>query len=118
MQEPLPPWLAQLTARLDVFGDGAAANHVLVNEYTPGQGIDAHTDGPFYTPVVVNITLGSHAVLNLYEPRDADAAVGRHCARCAVVTCNAGASADWPGAPGAEEHDGDVRRAVLVHARH
>ena len=79
MQEPLPSWLSGVTARLDAMGvfEGHAANHVLINEYEPGQGIHAHTDGPFYTPVVANITLGSHTVLDLFrQRRDGDAALG------------------------------------------
>ncbi|XP_014379621.1 alpha-ketoglutarate-dependent dioxygenase alkB homolog 6 [Alligator sinensis] len=39
--EPLPPWLqrwVEEVSALGVFG-GQAANHVLVNEYRPGQGI-------------------------------------------------------------------------------
>ena len=35
--------------------------HVLVNEYQPGQGIDAHRDGPLYEPRVAILSLGSHA---------------------------------------------------------
>ncbi|CAJ0937312.1 unnamed protein product, partial [Mesorhabditis belari] len=42
-------------------------NHCLVNEYTPGQGIMAHTDGPAFYPLISTITLGSHTVLNLYD---------------------------------------------------
>lgn len=32
-------------------------NHVLVNEYQPGQGIMAHQDGPLYTPAVAILSL-------------------------------------------------------------
>lgn len=41
-----------------------------MNEYLPGQGIFPHTDGPLYTPVVANITLGSHAVLEISRRED------------------------------------------------
>lgn len=47
--------------------DKAHANHVLVNEYLPGQGIMAHSDGPLFYPVVCTISCGSHAVLEFYE---------------------------------------------------
>ena len=33
-------------------------NHVLVNQYQPGEGIMAHSDGPAYLPVVSTITTG------------------------------------------------------------
>ena len=33
-------------------------NHVLVNEYKPGDGIMPHTDGPAYVPIVATITTG------------------------------------------------------------
>ena len=36
-------------------------NHVIMNEYLPGQGIMPHEDGPSYHPVVATISLGSHA---------------------------------------------------------
>jgi alkylated DNA repair protein alkB family protein 6 len=48
--------------------DGFEANHVLINEYVPGQGILPHQDGPFFYPVICNITLGSHTLLDLYQP--------------------------------------------------
>eukprot|EP00049_Salpingoeca_infusionum_P021707 m.4244 g.4244 ORF g.4244 m.4244 type:complete len:338 (-) comp4441_c0_seq1:187-1200(-) len=45
------------------------ANHVLINEYLPGQGIMPHEDGPIYYPTIATISLGSHTVLNFYEKR-------------------------------------------------
>ncbi|EJD43638.1 hypothetical protein AURDEDRAFT_145442 [Auricularia subglabra TFB-10046 SS5] len=42
-------------------------NHVIVNEYLPGQGIMPHEDGPAYHPVVATISLGSHAVFHYYR---------------------------------------------------
>lgn len=47
--------------------DQAKANHVLVNEYLPGQGIMPHTDGPLFYPVISTISCGSHTVLKFYE---------------------------------------------------
>lgn len=55
-------------ASLGVFGE-RLPNHVLVNEYKPGEGILPHEDGPLYYPVVTNITLNSHTVLDFYLPR-------------------------------------------------
>ncbi|XP_063794037.1 alpha-ketoglutarate-dependent dioxygenase alkB homolog 6 [Pseudophryne corroboree] len=68
--ERLPPWLLTYTNKissLDVFG-GNCANHVLVNEYKPGEGIMPHEDGPLYYPTVTTISLGSHTVLDFYLP--------------------------------------------------
>jgi alkylated DNA repair protein alkB family protein 6 len=44
-----------------------APNHVLVNEYRPGQGIMPHEDGAAYAPVVATVSLGGAVVLDLYE---------------------------------------------------
>jgi alkylated DNA repair protein alkB family protein 6 len=67
VREELPDWLRGCTSKLDAAGlfDGRNADHVLINEYLPGQGIMAHEDGPFFYPVIVNITLGSHTMLEL-----------------------------------------------------
>jgi alkylated DNA repair protein alkB family protein 6 len=74
---PLPPWLTTSPAILDRFsGLGvfrstkhAAPNHVLVNEYRPGEGIMPHEDGPAYEPVVATVSLAGTVVLDLY-PKD------------------------------------------------
>ena len=47
-------------------------NHCLINEYLPGQGILPHEDGGAYWPVVATVTLGSHAVLDIYQKKGAD----------------------------------------------
>uniref|UniRef100_A0ABM5ERK5 Alpha-ketoglutarate-dependent dioxygenase alkB homolog 6 isoform X2 n=1 Tax=Pogona vitticeps TaxID=103695 RepID=A0ABM5ERK5_9SAUR len=68
--EILPPWLrayADRVSSLGVFG-GRRANHVLVNEYCPGEGILPHEDGPLYFPTVTTISLGSHTLLDFYHP--------------------------------------------------
>ncbi|XP_042296471.1 alpha-ketoglutarate-dependent dioxygenase alkB homolog 6 isoform X2 [Sceloporus undulatus] len=70
VQEKLPPWLQTYTEKvssLGVFG-GEQANHVLVNEYRPGEGIMPHEDGPLYFPTVTTINLGSHTLLDFYHP--------------------------------------------------
>ena len=56
---PLPEWLQRLArfvenSKLIDYG----IDHVLVNEYKPGQGILAHTDGPSYHPRVACLSLG------------------------------------------------------------
>lgn len=68
--EKFPKWLDDVCLKvkvLGVFGD-CTPNHVLVNEYMPGQGIFPHTDGPLYFPVVTTISLGSHTLLDFYRP--------------------------------------------------
>lgn len=50
--------------------DGAphrAPNHVLVNEYRPGEGIMSHEDGPAYYPMVATVSLGAPIVLDVFE---------------------------------------------------
>ncbi|XP_077521460.1 putative RNA/DNA demethylase ALKBH6 [Amblyomma americanum] len=69
--EALPQWLKDISAKvasLGVFGE-KLPNHVLVNEYKPGEGILPHEDGPLYYPVVTNITLNSSTVIDFYTPR-------------------------------------------------
>ncbi len=70
LSAPLPLFLAQISKRLVSLGlfEGSPhglPNHVLVNEYLAGQGIDPHKDGCVYHPTVATITLGAHAVLDL-----------------------------------------------------
>ncbi|XP_068934719.1 alpha-ketoglutarate-dependent dioxygenase alkB homolog 6 isoform X1 [Petaurus breviceps papuanus] len=69
--EQLPWWLQQwvdAVSSLGLFG-GSQANHVLVNEYRPGEGIMPHEDGPLYYPTVSTISLGSHTILDMYPLR-------------------------------------------------
>ncbi|KAJ5157247.1 Alpha-ketoglutarate-dependent dioxygenase alkB [Penicillium canariense] len=71
---PLPAWLtvpiiAPRFKELGIFNEAphGAPNHVLVNEYRPGQGIMPHEDGPAYYPLVATVSLGAPIVLDLYE---------------------------------------------------
>ncbi len=71
--ESLPDWLQSVVERVNATGAFAdsgcrGANHVLLNEYLPGQGIMPHTDGDLFHPLISTVSLGSHAVLNYYEP--------------------------------------------------
>jgi alkylated DNA repair protein alkB homolog 6 len=45
----------------------SAPNHVLINEYEPGQGIMPHEDGPVYFPITATVSLGAHTVLEIYK---------------------------------------------------
>ena len=51
-----------------------AANHVLLNEYQPGQGIMPHLDGPLFYPTISTISLGSSTLLNFYREAGEDEA--------------------------------------------
>lgn len=94
VKSPLPSFLIDPILpkfeRLGLFrGDDTAAggtgagegelmpNHVLVNEYLPGQGISPHEDGDVYHPVVATVTLGSHCVYNLYRKDEKRSLVAR-----------------------------------------
>ena len=60
--EPLPDWVGAVCDALvcsGVFPPDEPPNHVLLNEYQPGEGIDAHRDGPLYAPRVAIVSLGS-----------------------------------------------------------
>ncbi|KAM7354193.1 alpha-ketoglutarate-dependent dioxygenase alkB homolog 6 [Cochliomyia hominivorax] len=63
--EEIPEWLQAYVDKinnLNIF-ENQKANHVLVNEYLPGQGIMPHTDGPLFYPTISTISCGSHTVL-------------------------------------------------------
>lgn len=64
---PLPMWALALAARLVTDGHMAAApDQLIVNEYEPGQGINAHVDCvPCFGPSVCSVTLGSQCVMEL-----------------------------------------------------
>lgn len=68
--ERLPDWLQTYCEKISSLGtfSGKTANHVLVNEYKPGEGIMPHEDGPLYHPTVTTISLGSHTLLDFYTP--------------------------------------------------
>jgi alkylated DNA repair dioxygenase AlkB len=69
---PLPSWVRPLAER--VVRDGHLAGevvNVVVNEYTPGQGIGLHHDFPGFGPAVVAVSLGSACLLDLVLPEGA-----------------------------------------------
>lgn len=72
---PLPSYLDPIVTRLKegiYFQESAhkAPNHVLINEYRPGQGIMPHEDGPAYNPITATVSLGSHTVLDIYQKNE------------------------------------------------
>lgn len=69
--EQIPPWLNQFVDRVNsksigIFENGIAANHVLLNQYNPGEGIMPHLDGDLFYPTISTISVGSHTVLHFY----------------------------------------------------
>ncbi|KZT52141.1 hypothetical protein CALCODRAFT_502667 [Calocera cornea HHB12733] len=76
LAQPLPPWVTDhpdILARIGRTGifdqtKQKVPNHVIVNEYLPGQGIFAHKDGPAYYPTVATLTLEGHAVMHYHAP--------------------------------------------------
>ncbi|OAG34469.1 hypothetical protein AYO21_11378 [Fonsecaea monophora] len=73
---PMPAYLDVIVARLQQgkFFESSthkAPNHVLINEYKPGEGIMPHEDGPAYDPITATVSLGSHTVLEIYRKTEA-----------------------------------------------
>ncbi|KAJ3881435.1 hypothetical protein F5051DRAFT_397246, partial [Lentinula edodes] len=75
LSQPLPPFVEvypNIVNRLQSTGvfrasTHGAPNHIIVNEYLPGQGIMPHQDGPAYHPVVATISLGTHTAFHYYK---------------------------------------------------
>ena len=72
MIEPMPDWLDTYCDKLRHIFDEHKPNHVLINEYEPGQGIMAHKDGPSYFPTICNVSMGSHTLLDIYKTPNND----------------------------------------------
>ncbi|XP_008213508.1 alpha-ketoglutarate-dependent dioxygenase alkB homolog 6 [Nasonia vitripennis] len=73
--EEIPKWLEvqiDKIAKLNIFDKDKRPNHVLINEYLPGQGIMAHSDGPLFHPIVTTISCGSHTLLEFYKRHETD----------------------------------------------
>ena len=69
----LPNWVDIFSKRLfDEHIFPLKPNHVLVNEYKPGDGIMPHTDGPAYYPIVSTLSLGSASVLQFWDSSTPD----------------------------------------------
>lgn len=68
--ETIPPWLDNYLERINSFNlmGGNKCNHVLVNEYLPGQGIMPHLDGSLFYPTITTISVGSHTIIKFLEP--------------------------------------------------
>ncbi|CAG9787552.1 unnamed protein product [Diatraea saccharalis] len=68
--ENIPQWLEIYLEKIHQLHlmDGKKPNHVLVNEYLPGQGIMPHLDGSLFYPTITTVSLGSHSILKFLEP--------------------------------------------------
>jgi alkylated DNA repair protein alkB family protein 6 len=67
----LPEWLEALGCKLVAFKCvEAQPNHVLINEYLPGQGIVPHEDGPLYLPHFAIVSLLTPLLLDFYRKLD------------------------------------------------
>lgn len=80
LDSPLPSWLIdpvvtrllslpyKSNSKTHVFADSPhkTPNHVLINEYLPGQGIMPHKDGAAYHGVVCTVSLGASLCLDIY----------------------------------------------------
>ncbi|EDW87947.1 alpha-ketoglutarate-dependent dioxygenase alkB homolog 6 [Drosophila yakuba] len=73
--EEIPEWLQTYVDKVNNLGvfESQNANHVLVNEYLPGQGILPHTDGPLFHPIISTISTGAHTVLEFAKREDTTA---------------------------------------------
>lgn len=69
---PLPLWLQQLAQRLHDDGHIAVVpDQVIVNEYTPGQGIADHIDcEPCFGDTIISLSLGSGCIMNFTRKTD------------------------------------------------
>ena len=52
-----------------LFASDAPPNHILLNEYSNGQGIASHKDGPLYQNRVAIVSLGAPALLEFWDRR-------------------------------------------------
>ena len=69
-REPLPHWVQSICDALvtcGAFPVDTPPNHVLLNEYQPGQGIDAHKDGPLYLDRVCILSLNSQCAFEFID---------------------------------------------------
>ncbi|KMQ48893.1 hypothetical protein A7C99_5852 [Trichophyton rubrum] len=78
LASPLPDWLESPIASrfrdLCIFAESPhkSPNHVLINEYQPGQGIMPHEDGSAYYPIVATVSLAAPIILDIYDKRPND----------------------------------------------
>eukprot|EP00980_Cylindrotheca_fusiformis_P016965 scaffold5159_cov112-Cylindrotheca_fusiformis.AAC.19 len=64
--------ISRLLVEQGIFPSDEKPNHVLLNEYEPGQGILPHTDGPTYASRTATISLTSSVILEFAERLSSD----------------------------------------------
>ena len=72
---PLPTYQLQLAQRLvqeQIFDATTLPNHVLINAYSPGQGILPHTDGNAYYPKVAILSLNQPVIMSFRKQLSQD----------------------------------------------
>lgn len=87
IKEEIPQWLKKYMTRisdLKVYGSNYA-NHVLINEYLPGQGIMPHLDGLLFYPTIATISCGSHTVLEFVDVENRTKICDVLLERCSLV---------------------------------
>mmetsp|Transcript_29491 Transcript_29491/g.62145 ORF Transcript_29491/g.62145 Transcript_29491/m.62145 type:complete len:322 (+) Transcript_29491:112-1077(+) len=62
--------LSKTLVAIGAFPSSHPPNHVLINEYNPGEGIMPHTDGPAYESRTATISLGGSDVIFKLWPRE------------------------------------------------
>lgn len=67
---PILQSLSNTLVEVGAFPSTHPPNHVLVNEYQPGEGIMPHTDGPAYESRTATISLGGSDVIFKLWPRN------------------------------------------------
>ena len=67
---PILQSLSDALVEVGAFPSTHPPNHVLVNEYQPGEGIMPHTDGPAYESRTATISLGGSDVIFKLWPRN------------------------------------------------
>jgi len=72
--EKIPVWTQAIfdeLQKLEVYRTrGKKLNHVLLNEYQEGMGIDAHKDGPLYEDLVAILNLEGTAVMDFFQEKE------------------------------------------------
>jgi alkylated DNA repair dioxygenase AlkB len=61
--------LSNTLVAIGAFSSTRPPNHVLINEYQPGEGIIPHTDGPAYENRTATISMGGSDVIFKFWPR-------------------------------------------------
>jgi len=80
--------LSNTLVAIGAFHPSHPPNHVLINEYQPGEGIMPHTDGPAYKSCTATISLGGSDVIFKLWPRQqhANSELHEHSASASTFT--------------------------------